>query len=162
MNILSKINYKLKLGLLVLLMLTSRVESMDTETSESIIFRSCHTGRVYVLNEDFIQSIDEKYSFEKDIVNKKIDNCLTFIKRYLDKERKESQQDSYKPDRVLYRLGSATIMCELNRIPRDTIITREFSQQWEQHVITFSYPITTSLLSRHENPQNPCYSESNR
>ena len=132
MNILSKINYKLKLGLLVLLMLTSRVESMDTETSESIIFRSCHTGRVYVLNEDFIQSIDEKYSFEKDIVNKKIDNCLTFIKRYLDKERNENPQELSKPDRALYKLGCAVITCDLVRIPRDTIITTDFLQQLKQ------------------------------
>ena len=161
MNILSKINYNLKFGLLVLLMLTSRIEAMDTETSESITFCSYHTGRVYVLNEEFIQSIDEKYSFKNDIVNKKIDNCLTFIKRYLDKERKESQQDLSKPDRALYKLGCAVITFELGRIPRDTIITSECLHQLQQRVIIFSYPLTTPLSSRHEEPNNPCYSDSN-
>jgi hypothetical protein len=142
-------------------MLTSRIEAMDTETSESIIFCSFHTGRVYVLNEEFIQSIDEKYSFKNDIVNKKIDNCLTFIKRHLDKERKESQQDLSKPDRALYKLGSAVITCGPVRIPRDTIITSEFLHQLKQCVITFSYPLTTPLSTRKEEPNNPCYSEFN-
>lgn len=150
MNILSKINYNLKFGLLVLLMLTSRIEAMDTETSESIIFCSHHTGRVYELNEEFIQSIDKKYSFKNDIVNKKIDNCLTFIKRYLDKERKENQQDLSKPDRALYKLGCAVITCDLVEIPRDTIITKEFLQQLKQQIITFSYPLTTPIHTQLE------------